>query len=82
MALLNEGVPVEYGTREEICLKYNISRKYRVQPTDGSRYSLEETGQNASQIAQWLENGQIETIHSCEPTLETVFLEVTGRELA
>ena len=82
VALLNEGVIVEYGTPEEICLKYNTSRKYRVQLTDGRRYSLEETGQNARQISQWLENGKIETIHSCEPTLETVFLEVTGRELA
>ena len=82
VALLNEGVIVEYCTPEEICLKYNTSRKYRVQLTDGSRYSLEENGQNARQISQWLENGKIETIHSCEPTLETVFLEVTGRELA
>ena len=40
VALLNEGVIVEYGTPEEICLKYNRIRKYRVQLTDGTKHVL------------------------------------------
>lgn len=81
VALLNEGVIVEYGSPEEICLKYNKVKKYRVQLTDGTRHLLEQSSQTAEKIASWMSSGQIETLHSCEPTLETVFLEVTGREL-
>ncbi len=81
VALLNEGVIVEYGSPEEICLKYNTVKKYRVQLTDGSKHLLKQSTQTAEKIASWMGSGQIETLHSCEPTLENVFLEVTGREL-
>lgn len=81
VALLNEGVIVEYGTPQEICLKYNKVKKYKVQLTDGTKHFLKQSPKTAEQIALWMGNDQIETLHSCEPTLETVFLEVTGREL-
>ena len=81
VALLNEGVSVEYGTPEEICLKYNKDKKYKVQLTDGSRHILNQNSESAEKIMVWIQGDRIETIHSCEPTLESVFLEVTGREL-
>ncbi len=81
VALLNEGVIVEYGTPEEICLKYNRTKKYRVQLTDGTKHTLMQGDGTVARIADWIEKDQIETLHTCEPTLETVFLEVTGREL-
>lgn len=81
VALLNEGVIVEYGTPEEICLKYNKDKKYKVQLTDGSRHILNQNTESAEKIMVWIQGDRIETIHSCEPTLESVFLEVTGREL-
>lgn len=81
VALLNEGIIVEYGTPEEICLKHNKVKKYRVQLTDGTKHVLLQNQDTAEKISQWLYESRIETIHSCEPTLETVFLEVTGREL-
>lgn len=81
VALLNEGVIVEYGTPEEICLKYNKIKKYKIQLTDGTKHVLLQGTDAAGRITLWLREGKIETIHSCEPTLETVFLEVTGREL-
>ena len=81
VALLNEGVIVEYGTPEEICLKYNKDKKYKVQLTDGSRHILNQNSESAEKIMVWTQGDRIETIHSCEPTLESVFLEVTGREL-
>lgn len=81
VALLNEGVIVEYGTTEEICLKYNKDKKYKVQLTDGSRHILNQNSESAEKIMVWIQGDRIETIHSCEPTLESVFLEVTGREL-
>lgn len=81
VALLNEGVIVEYGTPEEICLQYNKEKKYKIQLTDGSRYVLQQDLETAEKIMLWIREDRIETIHSCEPTLESVFLEVTGREL-
>ena len=81
VALLNEGVIVEYGTPEEICLKYNRIRKYRVQLTDGTKHVLLQSPETAGRISSWMNEDKIETLHTCEPTLETVFLEVTGREL-
>lgn len=81
VALLNEGVIVEYGTPEEICLKYNRIRKYRVQLTDGTKHVLLQSPETAGHISSWMNEDKIETLHTCEPTLETVFLEVTGREL-
>ena len=81
VALLNEGVIVEYGTPEEICLKYNKDKKYKVQLTDGSRHILNQNSESAEKIMVWIQGDRVETIHSCEPTLESVFLEVTGREL-
>ena len=81
VALLNEGVIVEYGTPEEICLKYNKDKKYKVQLTDGSIHILNQNSESAEKIMVWIQGDRIETIHSCEPTLESVFLEVTGREL-
>ena len=81
VALLNEGVIVEYGTPEEICLKYNRVRKYKVQLTDGTKHLLMQGDDTADRIRLWMKEDKIETLHTCEPTLETVFLEVTGREL-
>lgn len=82
VALLNEGIIVEYGTPAEICLKYNRIKKYSISLTEGNTYHLEQNEKNAETISQWLRLGKIETIHSCEPTLESVFLEVTGRALS
>lgn len=82
VALLNEGIIVEYGTPKEICLKYNRVRKYSIQLDDGSEHLLEQNENSIGQINSWMMKNQILTIHSCEPTLESVFLEVTGRELS
>ena len=82
VALLNEGVIVEYGTPNEICLKHNKVKKYTLQLSSGKTYTLEQTDENIKKISQWMANDVIETLHSCEPTLESVFLEMTGRELS
>ena len=82
VALLNEGVIVEYGSPEDICLRHNIHKQYRVRLHDGSIHELAQSAETTRTIAGWLAEDQIETIHSCEPTLETVFLSVTGRSLS
>lgn len=81
VALLNDGVIVELGTPQEICLRYNTEKKYRVLLKTQEEKILNQSSEAADQIGDWIRNDQIETIHSCEPTLETVFLTVTGRAL-
>lgn len=82
VALLNEGVIVEYGTPKDICLKHNKMKKYAVTLTDSSEQLLEQNKENIAKISNWMMENRIETLHSCEPTLESVFLNVTGRELS
>ena len=73
VALLNDGVIVEYGSPQAICLKHNQIKKYRVRLTDGTTHLLLQNEKTTGQIAQWMNSGQLETIHSCEPTLELYF---------
>ena len=82
VALLNEGVIVEYGTPKDICLKHNKIKKYAVRLHDGTEHLLEQNEENIGRIHNWMTENQVETLHSCEPTLESVFLNVTGRELS
>lgn len=79
LALLNEGRIVEYGTPEEICRRYNHQNKIVIHLYDGTDITLENDGTGALQIAELLSLKKVETIHSTEPNLETVFLELTGR---
>ncbi|MHC5227699.1 ABC transporter ATP-binding protein [Enterococcus sp. LJL99] len=81
VALLNEGHIVEFGTPEEICLRYNQNKQYKILLTTQERMVLDHCSTTTKKIQSWLETDSIQSIHSCEPTLETVFLSVTGREL-
>ncbi|WP_430609386.1 ABC transporter ATP-binding protein [Enterococcus sp. DIV0876] len=81
VALLNEGYIVEFGTPEEICLRYNKQKEFRILLKNQQRHVVKETAESLEQLSQWIISGQIESLHSCEPTLESVFMAVTGREL-
>lgn len=81
VALLNEGVIVEQGNPEEVCRKYNHQKKIKIHLTSGEDMELDHNREAASEIECLLSEGILETIHSSEPTLETVFLELTGRKL-
>lgn len=81
VVLLHDGEIVEFGSPQEICLKFNRNKKYSVLLQGGEELVLEQNGENIRKIAQWMERDEILRIHSCEPTLETVFLEVTGKDL-
>lgn len=81
VALLNEGVIVEKGNPEEVCRKYNHQKKIKIHLISGEDMELEHNREAASEIECLLSEGMLETIHSSEPTLETVFLELTGRKL-
>ena len=81
VALLNEGHIVEYGTPKELCLRYNDQKSYNITLTNGDTLLLEDTVENYSKINDYFFNEKIASIHSNEPTLEDVFIKVTGRSL-
>ena len=81
VALLNEGVIVESGSPEETCRRYNHQKKIILHLNTGDDLELPQTKASADEIYNLMKDGMIETIHSSEPNLETVFLELTGRKL-
>lgn len=81
VALLNEGRIVEYGNPEEICRRYNHQKKIMLHLYEGQDIVLPHDKSGAEKITFYLEQGKLETIHSTEPNLEKVFMELTGRGL-
>ncbi len=79
IALLNEGNIVEFGPPHEICRRYNHQKKLQIHLKDGSDLLLGHTSESGEKIAEFLRAGELETIHSTEPNLETVFMELTGK---
>ena len=81
VALLNEGNIVEYGRPEEICLRYNHHHKIKIRFYNGECEEIGSDSSSADKVADYFRQGLIETIHSTEPDLEMVFMELTGRGL-
>ena len=79
--LLNEGKIVEEGKPAEICRRYNHHRMLKLHLTDGTDKEIAHDTNAADVVSNLLSEGKLETIHSTEPTLESVFLELTGRKL-
>ncbi len=80
IALLHEGVIVEQGTPADICRKYNHQKKIMIHLKDGQDVELVHSAESGERIKYYLEKGEVETIHSTEPNLETIFVELTGRK--
>ena len=80
VALLNEGTIVEYGSPSEICCRYTHQKRIRIRLVDGSTVELANGKAAISQMTEYMEKELVETIHSTEPDLETVFMELTGRK--
>ena len=81
IALLNEGKIVEYGTPEEICRRYNHQKQILIHCKNGNDIELKHNAQSGKVLEELFEKGEVETIHSTEPNLETVFMELTGKGL-
>ena len=81
VALLHEGEIVEYGEPQEINRRYDHIRKLKIRLYDGTNIELPNTREAADILYEYMQKGQIETMHSTEPDLESVFLELTGRGL-
>ncbi|MBC1904668.1 ABC transporter ATP-binding protein [Listeria innocua] len=81
VALINKGKVVEFGSPDQLCLKYNQDLSYDVLLRNGEFHRVSQQSKSITQVREWLDSDQIETIHSNEPSLEKVFLAVTGEEL-
>ena len=81
IALLNEGKIVEYGTPEEICRRYNHQKKLLIHCKNRNDIELTHNEKSGKVLAELFEKGEVETIHSTEPNLETVFMELKGKGL-
>ena len=78
VALLSKGSIIEYGHPSEICRKYNHLNRLQITLKSGKMISLENGSASAAAVKEYLEQELLETIHSTEPTLENVFIELTG----
>lgn len=81
VALLHKGHIIEYGMPVKICRKYNHLNRLLVTLKNGDAVSLENGRASAQLLKDYLEQEAVAAIHSTEPTLESVFIELTGRRL-
>ena len=79
VALLHEGSIVEYGEPGEICRRHNHENRLQIRLTNGEELELINGEASAGRVMELLQMGEIETIHSTEPNMEMVFMELTGR---
>lgn len=79
IALLNNGIIVEYGAPDLICCKYKNINDITIILKTGRKIILPNSAESADEIARYLNSEQIEAIHSSEPDLEKVFLSVTNK---
>lgn len=81
IALLHEGSIVEEGAPDDICRRYNHQNKIKILLNSGTTVMLNHDGSEADAIAEYFRVSDVAEIHSTEPDLETVFMELTGRGL-
>lgn len=81
IGFLNEGKIVELDTPENLKLKY-AKRVITVKLKGRSeKISVGINAESAEKIRSWIATEALESIHSYEPTIEEIFLKVTGRDL-
>ena len=75
LALLNKGKLIEQGNPADIIQKYNTNKRIKI-----IYKNREERIFDFSELTN-LNVNDIISIHSCEPTLEEIFIELTGEKL-
>lgn len=75
LALLNKGDLIEQGNPSEIIQKYNMEKKVTVTYSDYTKKVVR------FEDLQQEDYKKMMTIHSCEPTLEDIFIKLTGEKL-
>lgn len=80
--LLHEGKIVEQGVPRDICARYDSRREIEVTLQNGERHSIPNARESQGILSEWIREEKVRSIHSSEPDLEKVFLEITGRRLS
>ena len=75
LSLLNKGNLIEYGSPQDIIQKYHVDKKVRVVYNDGREQIL------PFEELPHLDTTDLMMVHSCEPTLEEIFIRLTGEKL-
>lgn len=75
LALLNKGDLIEQGSPGEIIQKYNTEKNIAVTYSDSTKKVVR------FEDLQQEDYKKMMTIHSCEPTLEDIFIKLTGEKL-
>lgn len=81
LALLNEGHIIEIGSPKEICMKHQVEYNVSIELENGNAIQIDMTKLNKKIIEIMNNNHKIVKIHSNEPTLEDVFIKLTGRRI-
>lgn len=81
VALLYKGKIVECGSPKAVCDKYDHQRQIEVMLESGESMVLQNGPEAAEKMKELLLRERIAEIHSTEPNLERVFLELTGADL-
>ena len=76
LALLSKGKLVEVGSPHEIIQKYNTDKKVRLEYVDLTTKTVA-----FEELQGGMDLANVISIHSCEPTLEDVFITLTGGTL-
>ena len=76
LALLHKGELVEVGSPHEIIQKYNTDKKVRLEYVDLTTKTVA-----FEELQGGMDLSNVISIHSCEPTLEDVFITLTGGTL-
>ncbi|UOQ48695.1 ABC transporter ATP-binding protein [Gracilibacillus caseinilyticus] len=80
VAFLDGGKIQELDTPEALRYKYS-THAFHVETFDGRRLVFENEPNSAEQMKELIANGEVKTMHTDNPTLGDIFLEVTGKEL-
>lgn len=76
IAMLKDGVIIENDTPKRICQKYNVTNQICITKKDGQIITLPNDSSSADPIRMLFRENQIETIHSEEPSLSAIFLQI------
>lgn len=75
LSLLNKGNLIEYGSPQDIIQKYHVDKKVHVVYKDGREQTV------PFEELPHLDTTDLMVVHSCEPTLEEIFIRLTGEKL-
>lgn len=80
VAFIHEGIITAMDTPEQLRLQHSDD-SLTVMIKDEGRMILQQNEESAGRIAGWMQAGKLLSIHSNEPTLGDIFVQMTGREL-